>query len=352
MSNTLEIDGAIEMIRQSAAGIADRTSLSRVRRLRYTMPGFDRGVWGDICEMGWPGLRVPEARGGVGMSLAAYCALAEELGAALVPEPLIGAALSAALVDDDTLDLLLSGVSLVLPAWQDRRDALGPSTDLRVEGGRLYGRKLYVKMAEGADAFLAIGPTISWLIDANAEGVFLETAETQDGGHVGTLILEGSAGRPIARDPAPAFAEACLATSAYLLGLADAALARTVDYLGVRVQFGKLIGSFQALQHRAVDLRLQLELTRASVEDAAARWDRDPSAAASYAAISRAKVRASNAASLIARQCIQLHGGIGFTDAHDIGLYLRKAMTTAPQFGGIALHKANYARLLPPAEGN
>lgn len=352
MTESSDLDGAIEMIRRSAAGIADRQSLNRIRGLRFTMPGFDRSVWNDMCEMGWPGLRVSEQRGGVGMGLSAYCALTEELGAALAPEPLIGAALAAALVDDDTLDLLLSGVSLVLPAWQDERDAFGPTADLRVECGRLYGRKLQVKMAEGADAFLAVGRSMSWLIDANAPGVCLETAETQDGGHVGTLILEGVTGRPIARDPAPALAEACLATSAYLLGLMDAALAKTVEYLGVREQFGKLIGSFQALQHRAVDLRLQVELTRASVEDAALRWDRDPASAASYAAISRAKVRASAAAMLVTRQGIQLHGGIGFTDEHDIGLYLRKAMVTAPQFGSAALHKANYARLLPVGEGN
>ena len=352
MTDASDLDGAIAMIRQSAAGIADRASLKRIRNLRFAMPGFERSMWHDMCEMGWPGLRLPEERGGVGMGLSAYCALAEELGAALAPEPLIGAALAASLVDDDTLDLLLSGVSLVLPAWQDERDALAPSADLRVEGGLLYGRKLYVKMAEGADAFLVIGRTMSWLIDASAPGVCLETVETQDGGHLSTLILEGATGRPIARDPQAALAEACLATSAYLLGLMDAALAKTVEYLGVRVQFGKVIGTFQALQHRAVDLRLQVELTRASVEDAALRWDRDPASPASYAAISRAKVRAAGAAMLITRQCIQLHGGIGFTDEHDIGLYLRKAMVTAPQFGSVALHKANYARLLPVGEGN
>ena len=352
MTEPSDLEGAIEMIRQSAAGIADRKSLTRIRRLRFTMPGFDPSMWRDMCEMGWPGLRVPEDRGGVGLGLSAYCALAEELGAALAPEPLIGAALAAVLLDNEALDAQLSGASLVLPAWQDSRDAIVPSAELRVEDGRLYGRKLYVKMAEGADAFLLIGPTISWLVDAHSYGVWLETTETQDGGHLSTVILEGATGRPVARDPQPALAEACLATSAYLLGMIDAALTKTVEYLGVRVQFGKLIGSFQALQHRAVDLKLQVELTRASVEDAALRWDRDPASPASYAAISRAKVRATGAAMLVTRQCIQLHGGIGFTDEHDIGLYLRKAMVTAPQFGSVALHKANYARLLPVGEGN
>jgi len=126
----------------------------------------------------------------------------------------------------------------VLPAWQDSRNALGPSADLQVENGPLYGRKLYVPMAEGADAFLVIGATISFLIDANSDGVRLETAETQDGGHVSTLILEGATGRQLACNPAPALAESSLATSAYLLGIIDAALARTLEYFRIRVQFG------------------------------------------------------------------------------------------------------------------
>jgi len=199
---------------------------------------------------------------------------------------------------------------------------------------------------------VVIGPSESWLVEAKQDGVRLETAATQDGGHYGTLILNGAIGRRVAGNRAPALAEACLANSAYLLGMMEAALKMTVDYLGMRNQFGKLIGSFQALQHRCVDLNLQVLLTRASVEDAAARWDRDPTSPASLAPIHRAKVRASAAVMLVCRQAIQLHGGIGFTDEHDIGLYLRKAMVLAPQFGSAALHKAEYARLLPTGEGN
>lgn len=341
---------AIEMIRQSAEGIADRRDLARVRAMRWKSPGFDRAVWREMCELGWPALRIAEERGGVGLGIAAQCALAEELGAALSPEPLIGAALAARLLDDGALGEQLSGATLVLPAWQEDRDADAPASGFSVADGRITGRRIHVQHAAGADFFLAVEPAGSWLVEASDPGVRLELLDTQDGGNAGNVVFDGAAGRRIDADPGPALAEACLATSAYLLGLMSAALDRTIDYLGTRVQFGKPIGTFQALQHRAVDLRLQVELTRASIEDAARQWDEDGATDAAYAAISRAKARASEAALAVTRSCIQLHGGIGFTDEHDIGLYLRKAMVVAPQFGGSALHRARYARLLPAGQ--
>lgn len=347
MSDASTEDDAIAMIRESTAGIADRDDLTRIRELRYGLPGFSRETWRAMCDMGWPGLCVPEERGGVGLGLSAYCALAEELGAALVPEPLIGAVLAASQLEGEDLAGLLSGTRLVLAAWQDEPDAAGPSIGPTLEDGRLHGRKLAVPMAAGADAFLVMGPSDSWLVEAGQDGTRLETKETQDGGHYGALVLEGAVGRRVGANRRPALAQASLATSAYLLGMMEAALARTVAYLGMRTQFGRLIGSFQALQHRAVDLRLQIVLTRASVEDAAARWDREADAPDSRAAIHRAKLRASSAAMLVMRQAIQLHGGIGFTDEHDIGLYLRKAMVLVPQFGSARLQKAEYASLLP-----
>lgn len=135
-------DDGIAMNRESAAGIADRDDLTRIRKLSYTSPGFSLDTWRAICEMGWPGLCVPETRGGVGLGLSAYCALAEELGAALVPEPLIGAVLAASQLEGDDLAGLLSGDLLVLAAWQDARDAVLPTLDPAVADGQLHGRKL------------------------------------------------------------------------------------------------------------------------------------------------------------------------------------------------------------------
>ena len=165
-----------------------------------------------------------------------------------------------------------------------------------------------------------------------------------------TVVFENAEAMAIDVNPAPALAEATLATSAYLLGLMDAALEMTVDYLKTRVQFGRTISNFQVLQHMAVDLKLETQVTRASVEDAALRWDRYGPTPETYAAVSRTKARASQAALKLTRDVIQLHGGIGFTDEHDIGLYLRKTIVTGAQFGSADCHRANYARLKPLEE--
>lgn len=338
---------AIGMIRQSAKGIADRRDLSRVRKLRFDEAGFDRGVWSEICELGWPGLRIPEAQGGVGLPLAAYCALAEELGSALVPEPLIAAVLASAFLTGTALERQLSGGALYLPVWQTTRDCAEPGAEIASAGGLLSGEFNWVTGSRVADGFVIVGRNGAWLIEATVPGLHIEVAQTQDGGGYGRLRLEGVPAEPLGPAPTIPFAEACLATSAYLLGLADAAIERTVDYLASRVQFGKAIGTFQALQHRMVDLKLETELTRASIEEAAQRWDCEPASERSLAAVSRAKVRAASTALLVTKQAIQLHGGIGFTDEHDISLFLRKAMVVGPQFGSATLHRDRYASLQP-----
>ncbi|WP_313802280.1 acyl-CoA dehydrogenase family protein [Sphingobium sp.] len=347
MSNSLEMSEAIDLIRRSTEGLASRRDLARVRALRYKHAGFDQAAWSSMCELGWPALRLAEGRGGVGLSIAAYCALAEEMGAALVPEPLIPAALVAALLEGGPLESHLAGDTLVLPAWQDEPDAAAPSDREFLRDGRLHGAKRFIPMARSADAFLVIAPDGNWLVAADAPGVTLSYDETQDGGHYGTLLLDGVEGEGIIGNAGAALAEACLATSAYLLGVMDAVLERTAEFLKTRIQFGKPLASFQALQHRMVDLQLEFELTRASISDAAARWDREGPTDASLAGVSRAKARAAEAAALIARSSIQLHGGIGYTDEHDIGLYLRKVMVTAPQYGSARLHRQRFAALMP-----
>ncbi|WP_048861081.1 acyl-CoA dehydrogenase family protein, partial [Acidisphaera rubrifaciens] len=193
------------------------------------------------------------------------------------------------------------------------------------------------------------------LVAADAPGVTLELAQTQDGGHFGTLTFDDAPAEAIGGDDALARAEAAredatLATAAYLLGLAARAFALTLDYMKTRRQFGHPIGSYQALQHRAVDLQVQLALTRASVEAAARTLDTTDAPDARRAAVSRAKARASDAAMLVTREAIQLHGGIAYTDEYDAGLFLRKAMVVAPLFGGAALHRARYATTEPEGD--
>lgn len=348
MTMVLDDDQAesLRLIRDSARGLLPRDGdRKRIRALRFKKPGFDPAVWRAMGEQGWIGLRLPEANGGAGLGMAEFCALAEELGAALAPEPLVQGALSAALLAGanrpDLLGRLLCGDYLILTAWQERVGTLEVA-------GTADAPRLFLPAAAGADFFVvpvATGGTLALHLqgkDASA----LDVADTQDGGHFGTLrpapaeLLLADAGDRLG----DALDEAALATAAQLLGVMDQAFALTLQYLRTRQQFGRPIGSFQTLKHRAVDLSIQIALTRASIAAAAAALDAPGTPRPQrHAAVSRAKARASEAAMLVTRQAIQLHGGIGYTDEADVGLYLRKAMVLANQFGSADLHRRRFA---------
>jgi alkylation response protein AidB-like acyl-CoA dehydrogenase len=339
---------SLRMIRDSAAGLAPRTGdLRRIRALRFTEPGFDRDVWRQMCEMGWPGLMVSEDNGGSGLGVGEFCALTEELGASLIPEPLIPAAFAAMLLPGDHLASVLSGERIVLPAWQEKPHSIAPTGDCVLAGGRLSGRKMFVSMAAGADAFLVTVPDGLALVERDASGVHIVSTQTQDGGNFATVTFDGAPAVALPGDASEALEIAALATSAYLLGAMDRVFGITLEYLRTREQFGRKIGSFQALQHRSADLRIQLSLTRAVVDAAARTMDEATDARERRVAVSRAKARASDAASVMTRGCIQLHGGIGYTDAADPGLFLRKMMVLAPMFGSAALHRARYQAMAP-----
>jgi alkylation response protein AidB-like acyl-CoA dehydrogenase len=345
---------SIRMIRDSAAAVAPPGGeLKRVRDLRFQTPGFDAGVFRQMGEMGWIGLRLPEALGGAGLGLGEACALAEELGAGLVPEPLIPAMLSAALLaaagGKDPMPKLLAGEALVLTAWQERADTL------EVPGTADAPRR-FLPMAAGADSFLlpvreAAGLALYALPVAPGA---LAVEQTQDGGNLGTLNANLQSATRLADDIGPALAEAldeaALLTGAYLLGGMERAFAMTLDYLKTRQQFGRIIGTFQALQHRAADVKMQIALTRASIEAAAATLDAGAGGDARRAVVSRAKARAADAAMRVTRECIQLHGGIGYTDQYDVGLFVRKAMVLSNQYGSAALHRRRFMAVSPEVE--
>ena len=345
---------SIRMIRDSAAAVAPPGGdLKRVRGLRFADPGFDRETLRQTGEMGWIGLRVPEERGGAGLGMGEACALAEALGAGLAPEPLIPCALSAGLLAAlggvGPLDRVLAGEAVVLTAWQERADTLDAP-------GTADAPRRFVPMASGADAFLVPvreGGKLA-LYAQPASGADVAIERTQDGGNLGTLRPNPGNAERLADDAEAALAaaldEAAVATAAYLLGAMDRAFSMTVDYMKTRQQFGRPIGSFQALQHRAADLSMQIALTRASVEAAAASLDAGAKGDTRRAVVSRAKARAAEASMLVTRGCVQLSGGIGYTDDYDVGLYLRKAMVLANQYGSAALHRRRFMALAPESD--
>jgi alkylation response protein AidB-like acyl-CoA dehydrogenase len=357
MSAALDEDGraeSIRMIRDSAAAVAPPGGdLKRVRDLRFQDPGFDAGLFRQMGEMGWIGLRVPEAMGGAGLGVGEMCALAEELGRGLVPEPLLPAVLSAQLLamagGKGALPVLLAGEVVVLTAWQERADTL------EVPGTPDAPRR-FLPMASGADFFLLPvrkGGKLA-LYELPAARCTPVIERTQDGGNFGTITPNMAEATKLADDVSEALTEAldeaALVSAAYLLGGMERAFAMTLDYLRQRKQFGRIIGTFQALQHRAADLKMQVALTRASIEAAAAALDAGATGDARRAAVSRAKARAAEASLLVQRQCIQLHGGIGYTDEYDVGLYLRKAMVMANQYGSATLHRRRFMAVSPEVE--
>ena len=341
---TPETQENIRMLRDSVAAVVPPGGgLQRVRRLRFGMPGFDRGVWRQMAEMGWTGLRVPEAAGGAGLGMVEACALVEALAGGLVPEPLAACMAVAPLLPGDVLGRVLEGHAVVVPAWQERADAVEPGADTVARGGRVTGLKLFVPMAAGADLFLVAVQDGAVLVEVGAAGVAVECAGTQDGGHVGTVRLDGAACRDAGPGMQAALDDAALLTAAALLGVMERAFAMTLEFMRTRTQFGRAIGSFQALQHRAADLQVQVALTRASVESAAAALDAGAHGPARQAAVSRAKARAAEAGMHVTREAIQLHGGVGYTDEYDVGLFLRRAMVLSNQFGSARLHRARFA---------
>ncbi|MGE0417278.1 MAG: acyl-CoA dehydrogenase family protein [Acetobacteraceae bacterium] len=351
MSTSEDRSESLRMIRDSAAGIAPRTGdFKRIRALRFTEPGFDKSVWREMCDMGWLGLLIPENNGGSGLGVQEFCALTEELGAALVPEPLIPAAMAAQLLPADHLSAVLSGDRVILPAWQAKPHSIDTTEGAQLGNGKVTGKKMFIPMAAGADAFLVTTAHGLALVERDASGVHLEVTQTQDGGNYGTLTLDNAPCEEIAGDAHDALETAIMATSAYLLGVMDRVFGITLEYLKTREQFGRKIGSFQALQHRAADLKIQVSLARATVNACAATQDNSDDPKLRRAAASRAKARASESCSLVTRQCIQLHGGIGYTDAADPGLFLRKMMVLAPAYGSAALHRARFSALAPETD--
>ena len=362
------------MLRDSVADFVARgIDIARVRRLRGTPAEYDRTLWKQMGELGWLGILVPEQYGGSGLGLAEAAIVAEGLGRAMAPEPFTAAAVLAAqaLIAGDNAALkeallprVASGEVVPALAWQENPGEFDvgavATRAVSFEGGyRLNGGKRFIAGAAGADGYLISVQTAAhelallW-IAATAPGVTLKLDALADGRHFGALALSevvvprdqvvasGSAARAAlerALDWAAAIA------SAELYGVMSRVYEMTLDYLKTRVQFGKPIGSFQVLQHRAVDLYIQQQLASAALDEVIAALDQEPEPHLRGALASRLKARCSDAALKIARAAIQLHGAIGFTDEYDAGLYLKRALVLAAWLGNATWHRRRYARL-------
>ena len=358
----IEDTQSVEEFAQSARDtLAKLSPLSRLRKLRHELPRFERQVWRELAHAGWPSILVPEAQGGLGLDLRHACAVATEVGRNPLPEPFTAIAIHAvcvlcALPESEQRNQLLSGIvsgELILGiGWQECVGQIEPDERVETRATRttnayqLTGQKRWVVPGSGAHGWLISALEGSdlgiWWVPADSMGVTVCEDERVDGSSCATLTLQGvevpkaykvGHGDTALKALGRGTEMARLAQSAELLGIASRAFDITLDYLKTRIQFGKAIGSNQALQHRMVDAYTQLELASACLFQALRQVSSSPELL--RLAASRTKARCADVALLITRLGIQLHGAIGFTDEHDLGLFLKRALQHASWLGSI-----------------
>jgi len=343
------------MLRDMAREWADNESpVSAFRKVRdgAAPAGFDVVEWTKQAEMGWPGITVPEEFGGSAFGLLSLGLVLEQLGRNLAATPLAATAVAAsviALSDNDAakaewLPKLATGEIVATLAVSE-----GPVHDpakiaAKVSDGKLTGKKAFVAEGDAAELFLVAAEDGLYLV-ADGAGVTKTTRHMADSRSHADVAFDGAAATRIGGPDltAKAIDRATAATCAEMLGMAESAFAQTNDYLKTRVQFGQKLSMFQALQHRMAKMFTELELMRSVVEGAleaidAGRSDIDQ-------AVSLAKALASDTLHLVSREMVQLHGGIGMTDEHDAGFYLKRAATLQAMWGNAAFHRERFARL-------
>lgn len=358
------------MIADGAAAFHDVGSgLKRIRALRSVAPGYDLATWKEMAALGWLGLTLPEEFGGSAGTLQQMAVLAEHMGRALAPEPLVpsvvlaaGALLAGAPADvkERVLPQVAEGSFTLALGWAEPgrgQDStpLVTRIALRSDGARVSGSKCFIAQGGAADAYVVSargdnGPVLC-LIDAGAKGLSMTQHVRVDGGFWTELALDEAPAQVLAEGAAAeralnsALDTARIMVSAELMGVMARAFEMSVQYIGTREQFGQPIGAFQALQHLAVNQLLQLEIARAVLLHGTRAFEatEDPDRRALIAC--RVKARCSDAALKVTRACIQLHGGIGYTDEADIGLYLKRAMVLAAWLGGAEYQQRRYAQL-------
>lgn len=360
------------MLADSVSAFAKRSAPGElVRAWRGRAPGYDVERWREMAALGWTGLLVDERHGGAGLGLDEMAVVAEGLAAHLAPEPVVPCAVLAATLlqnaDDGEmaarlLQTLASGEATPAPAFQEAPGELLPEPPLtRLErtaaGLTVSGAKRFVMGAGAAQGFVvsaatADGVVLVW-VPSQTEGLSVESRELADGRLAHELQLRDArlpASSLLAgENTAPgalieATHAATLMVCAELIGVLGAALDMTLEYLRTRVQFGQPIGSFQSLQHRSVDLYVQQELARASLAEALKTAREAPGSNDASAAISRAKARCNDAAALVTRQAVQMHGAIGFTEDSDVGLYLKRALALGAWLGNSTFHRREFMR--------
>lgn len=372
-----------DMLRDSALTfLRENAPISALRAMRDSGDpvGFSRELWQRFADLGLAGVLVPEAYGGSGLGVVEAGVIMEAIGRTLAPSPflstaVLGASLLTHFGDDAQRDALLPAIAAGRHLTALALDEAGKHRPFRLStratadagGYRIDGSKQLVVDGHVADTLIVAARTADaqagqsedtqgitlLLVPRTSRGVQIERVVLADATQAARIVFEGvqvPAGAVLGDvDGGGAILERALdigraVLSSELLGIADEAFARTLAYLKERRQFGKIIGEFQALQHRAAHLFTELELTRAIVLRCQQRLD-ESAPDGPEALASAAKAKAGETATLAVQEGVQMHGGIGMTDEFEIGFFMKRARTAQEWLGDANFHADRWARL-------
>ncbi|MDH4392152.1 MAG: acyl-CoA dehydrogenase [Aquabacterium sp.] len=353
--------------------LSEQSPVSALRQLRDSndADGFSRPLWARFAEMGYTGVLVPEAHGGLGLGHVEAGLLMAQIGHQLCASPLLASGIVA------TTALTLAGSPAQQAAWLPRLAAAQAIATLAVDEAGKHRPQALATTAQADGSGWVLDGSKTLVLDGHVADLFIVAARVGDAGTGLFLVAAGTAGVQVERTVmvdahnaarvrlqsvrlgadallgAPGSPEGGTATlaaalnagrcavAAELLGLADEVFARTVDYIKQRKQFGKLIGEFQALQHRAATLYADLEISRAAVMAAQQALDADIHTAGKAVAV--AKARAGRTATTAVQEGVQMHGGMGMTDAFEIGFFMKRARVLQELWGDHHFHTDAFA---------
>ena len=365
------------MLRDSARGlISDKAPVSHLRQLRDAKDetGFSRELWKNFAEMGFSGLLIPEPFGGSGLGSVEAGILMEEIGRTLMPSPFLATSVLAASAltrggseaqKSQYLPKISDGSLLAALAIDEGAKHRPLQTNMQAvrsgNGFRLSGDKAFVVDGHTANLLILAARTAGSAGEKNGLTLFLVDPGTKGIATERTIMVDAHNAARITFDNVEVNADSVLgevdqgfplldgvlnigrgAVASEMVGLSEEVFGRTVAYLKERKQFGKPIGEFQALQHRAAQLYIEIEITRAAVLKALQALDADPVKAASAVAV--AKARAGSTATLAVQEGVQMHGGMGMTDQFDIGFFMKRARVCQELFGDANYHADQLAR--------
>ena len=367
-----------QFLKDTAKSFAEeRSPITHFRSLRDMSDPmlWDKNIWNEMSKLGWPGIMIPEEFGGSNFGLSGICVVLQECAKTLTPSPLFASGVLGAYAinnygtkeqKEKYLPLIASG-ELTTSVAVDESSHHNPYDTVLIAKKSsdeyiLSGKKNFVIDGTSSDLLIVLARTSGekgdstgltlFLVDPTNEGIDRIKLEMADSRNYANIIFDNVkiSSKNILGD-IEAGGEAIddvldigrIAMSAEMLGNSEAAFETTLDYLKQRKQFGVLIGSFQALQHRAAEMFCEIELTKSSVIAAMRAADERSNDVQRLSSL--AKTVAGETLHLVSNEAIQMHGGIGVTDEYDIGFFLKRARVAEQIFGSAKFHTERYANL-------